>query len=139
MAKINFRPTEYVKPIPIIQLTSLIDILFVNLAFFMAMFVYFNFETQLNISVPEAVSSTHAEVAPQEIVVNIMRDGGVVVNQKRLSLAQLGNLLKKTSQLYPAQPIIIRADQKTYHEHVVRVLDACAKAKIWNISFATTK
>ena len=76
---------------------------------------------------------------PEEIVINISKDGTVVVNRKRVSLDQLGSLLRKTSELYPGQAVVLRADQKTYHENVVRILDACAKSKIWNISFATTK
>ena len=60
-------------------------------------------------------------------------------NQKKVSLDELSALLKKTANLYPGQAVVLRADQKTFHQHVVRVLDVCAKAKIWNISFATTK
>ena len=136
---IKFEPSEYVKQRPAIQMTSMIDIMFINLLFFMALFVYFHFETELNVSVPKSSSSIESQVSPQEIVINILRDGQVVVNLKQLDLSQLEALLKKTALLYPGQPVILRADQKTYHERVIRVLDACAKANIWNISFATTK
>jgi biopolymer transport protein ExbD len=136
---INFKPNDYVKQLPAIQVISLIDILFINLSFFMAMFLHFNFEAELNISVPQATSSMEANSSPEEIVINILRDGIVVVNQKRTTLEELGGLLARTSELYPAQAVVVRADQKTYHGHVVRVLDVCARSKIWNISFATTK
>jgi len=136
---INFKPTEYVKSMPVIYLTSLIDILFINLAFFMALFLHFNFESELSISVPQAKSSMESRIAPEAIVINILRSGLVVVNQQRMSLEQLAMLLKKTAELYPQQAVVLRADQKAYHEYVVRVLDVCAKAKIWNISFATTR
>lgn len=136
---IRFEPSEYVKQRPNIQMTSMIDIMFINLLFFMALFVYFHFETELNISVPKAATSTESPMNPEEIIINVTRDGNVVVNKKQLTVDALADLLKKTSELYPGQAVILRADQKTYHESVVRVLDACAKAKIWNISFATTK
>ncbi len=137
--KINFRQGEYVRPLPVIQMISLIDILFVTLAFFMALSLHFNFESELNISVPQASASADARMAPEEIVINILRDGAVVVNQKRVTVDGLSALLVKTAELYPGQAVVLRADQKTFHGHVVRVLDACAKAKIWNISFATTR
>jgi biopolymer transport protein ExbD len=136
---IHFKQTEYVKPLPVIQVISLIDILFICLSFFMAMFLHFNFESELNISVPQAATSMEPKSTPEEIVINILRDGVIVVNQKRVGLDELGNLLQKTAELYPAQAIVLRADQKTYHQHVVRVLDVCARSKIWNISFATTQ
>ncbi len=120
-------------------MVALIDVLFVLLSFFMSMFIHLNFESQLGISVPQASSSIEAKEAFQEIVINILRDGTTVINEKSFSPAALEALLIKTAQIYPGQSVVVRADEKTYHEFVVRVLDACAKAKIWNISFATTK
>jgi biopolymer transport protein ExbD len=135
----RFRPHEYVRPLPALQLTALIDVLFVTLSFFMAMFVHFNFESELNISVPQASSSAEARLAPEELVININRDGSLVMNQKPITHAALAETLAKTAGLYPSQAVVLRADQKTYHAHVVRVLDLCAKAKIWNVSFATSR
>ena len=136
---INFKPTSYEKQLPHIQVIPLIDILLVNLSFFMAMFLYFNFESQLNISVPKAAASTQSQASSQEIVINVLKDGDVVVGQKKMDLSELSALLRRTAGLYPSQAVIMRADQKTYHERVIQVLDVCAKANIWNISFATTK
>ena len=136
---IHFRPTEYVKPLPALQVVPLIDILLVNLCFFMAMFLYFNFEQQLNISVPQSASSKESLPLSEEIVINVMKEGDVVVNQKKMRLEDLGILLQRAAELNPGQAVVLRADQKTYHEVVVRVLDVCARSKIWNISFATIK
>ena len=136
---IKFGINENLKQRPAIQMTSMIDIMFINLLFFMSLFVYFNFETELNISVPKSSSTMESKLAPEEIVINILKDGNVVVNQKPLSPPQLTELLRKTAALYPGQAVILRADEKAYHEQVVRVLDSCAQAKIWNISFATIK
>lgn len=135
----NFKQTEYTRPLPAMQLVPLIDILFVTLSFFMAVFLTFNFESELNISVPTAAASKESPVSPNEIVVNVMRDGAVIVNQRPISLEGLAALLRRTAQIYPSQEVIIRADEKAFHEYVVNVLEACAKAGIWNISFATTK
>jgi biopolymer transport protein ExbD len=135
----RFEASYYIKQRPNIQMTAMIDIMFINLLFFMSLFVYFHFETELNISVPKSSSSVEAQAALQEIVINVERDGTTRVNQKQLTHDQLSALLQKTAEIYPAQSVVVRADEKAYHEYVVRVLDACAKAKIWNISFATTK
>ena len=136
---INFKQNEYVRPLPVIQMIPLIDILFINLSFFMALFLHFNFESELNIAVPQAQTGVESKISPEEVVINILKDGAIIVNRKRMSQDQLTSLLKRTAELYPSQAVVLRADQKTYHEHVVRVLDICAKSKIWNISFATTR
>ena len=136
---VRFEPSEHIKQRPAIQMTSMIDIMFINLLFFMALFVYFHFEAELNISVPKAKEAMEAQFAPEEIVINILKDGSIVVNQRKLTLESLDALLKKTAELYPGQAVILRADEKTYHQYVVKVLDLCARARIWNISFATVK
>ncbi len=135
----SLQPSETIRQRPAFQMTPMIDIMFLNLIFFMSLFVYFQFETELNISVPKAQASAPSQRSAGEIVINILPNGSVVVNQKKLSLEGLENLLRKTAEWYPGQSVILRADKKTFHEHVVHVLDACAKAKVWNISFATTK
>lgn len=136
---INFKQTEYVRPLPIIQMISLIDILFINLSFFMALSLHFNFESELSISVPTSKSSSESTLTSEDIVINVMKDGSVIVNRRNISLGQLESLLKKTADVYPAQGVVVRADEKTFHQNVVRVLDVCSAAKIWNISFATNK
>ena len=136
---IKFRPSSHIKQRPEVPMTSMIDIMFINLLFFMALFVYFHFETELNISVPKANSSVESRVSSEQIVINVLKEKGIVVGQKHMDLNGLAALLKRTAELYPQQAVVIRADQKTYHERVIQVLDVCAKANIWNISFATTK
>lgn len=122
-----------------IPLAPLVDILLCTLIFFMAISVLYQRENELGIHVPKAEKGQEASRAAGEIVINVAQDGGVVINQKRLSAAELEAMLTKLSQLYPNQPVVIRADKRTYHEAVVSVLDACAAANIWNIAFSTSK
>src|SRR3989338_5348059 len=113
---IDFRRNTYVKELPAVQLIPLIDTLFVILSFFMAMFLHFNFESALDISVPTSASATESTIPSQEIIVNVMRDGSIVLGQKTMDLGELGSVLRRASQNSPRQVVIVRADQKTYHE-----------------------
>jgi biopolymer transport protein ExbD len=45
--------------------------------------------------------------------------------------------LKSLAALYPDYAIILRGDQKAKWEDIVRILDLCRDAKIWNVAFAT--
>ncbi|MGH7198953.1 MAG: biopolymer transporter ExbD, partial [Candidatus Omnitrophota bacterium] len=65
---ISFESSEYERQKPVFQFTPLIDIMFLNLVFFMALYVYFQFETELNISVPKAKESTETSRAAGEII-----------------------------------------------------------------------
>jgi biopolymer transport protein ExbD len=124
---------------PELQMIPLIDILFINLFFFMVLSVFWELETEINIAVPTAKESTDIKRTPGEIIINIRKDGTVVINQRQMSYDELKDLLGRVSELYKGQPVIIRADKETFHEHVIKVLDICASVNIWNISFATLK
>ena len=74
---INFKRNNHVKELPAIQLIPLIDILFVILSFFMAMFLQFNFESAFDISVPTSSAVTQAAAPAQEIIINIPKEGNI--------------------------------------------------------------
>lgn len=132
-------PSDKLKSEPAVPMAPLIDIVFITLIFFMTISVLQQLETELNISVPKAEQSSDVSRSPGEVIINVDAAGSIVVNQRKLEPKGLEDMLRKISALYPNQPVIIRADKKTYHESVVRVLDACAAANVWNIAFATTK
>lgn len=135
----NFSNAKYVSERPTVQMAPLIDIIFLLLIFFMSASIFYQLETELNITVPAANESTETKRAPGEIIINIRKDGTVVVNQRQLTYKELQGMLRRISELYSGQPIIIRADKDAYHKYVVKVLDICAGAQIWNVSFATMK
>lgn len=135
----KFDISEYQKQKPQVHLAPLIDIVFLTLVFFMTISVFNQQETQLGISVPKAAESEEAVRSPGEIVINLDKGGVIVVNQNTLNDGELERMLKKVASLFPDQPVIIRADEYSYHKSIVKVLDICARANIWNISFATKK
>ena len=124
---------------PVIQMAPLVDIVFLTLIFFMTLSIFNQLESELSISVPKAKESKEVVRSPGEVIINITQDGTIIVNQRTLSYVQLEKMLKRVSSLFPNQAVILRADEKTYHKSVVKVLDICAGADIWNISFSTTK
>lgn len=119
------------------QLAPMIDIMFLLLCFFIAAQIYAQWESEIDIKLPTAETGEAPDRLPTEIIVNVRTDGTTVVNQRELDKAGLTTLLKRIVELYPGQPVLIRADKKTDYEHVVGVLDICRKVDIWNISFAT--
>ncbi len=119
------------------QLAPMIDIMFLLLCFFIAAQIYAQWETEIDITLPTAVTGEPPNRLPTEIIINIHRDGETVVNQRTLDDVGLFNLLERIVDLYPGQPVLIRADLQTHYEHVIRILDMCRTVDIWNISFAT--
>ena len=118
-------------------LTPMIDVVFLLLCFFVTSQVYSQWETEIDITLPTAQTGQVPQRLPGEIIINITETGAVVVNGRSLESDELGAMLQRLAQLFPGQPVLLRADKATDYEHVIRVLDLCRKADIWNISFAT--
>jgi biopolymer transport protein ExbD len=132
----NFRRKSKLDPVGF-QLVPMLDIVFNLLFFFVSTQVYSQWETEIDITLPTAKTGQLPQRLPGEIIVNVLQDGSAVVNGRPLSEDDLGGMLQRLAQLFPGQPILLRADKATAYEHVIRVLDLCRQADIWNISFAT--
>ena len=133
----NFRK-DFRADVPGFQLAPMVDVVFLLLCFFVASQIFAQWEMSIDIQLPTAESAGAPDRLPGEIIVNVFEDGSVVVNQQSLDDDALMALLSRIVELFPGQPVLIRADKATDYEHVIRVLDLCRRVDIWNISFATT-
>ena len=122
---------------PTFALTSMLDVIFLLLCFFVTVSVYSQWENEISIKLPNAETAEQPERLPGEIIVNLTMDGHVMVNGAELGLDDLQARLKRISKFYPGQPVIIRADRATRYEKLVEVIDACRAADVWNFSLAT--
>ena len=123
---------------PGLSLTSMLDVIFLLLCFFVTATVYSQWESEISIKLPSAETSDEPDRLPGEIIVNLRKDGGIVVNGKSLELSDLQARLKKVAAAFPGQAVIIRADKDLAYDRLVKVIDACRSADIWNFSLATS-
>ncbi len=119
------------------QIAPMLDVVFLLLCFFVTSQVFSQWETEIDITLPTAETGTTPQRLPGELIINVRADGGRVVNGQELEAPALGALLERVVQLFPGQPVLIRADRETAYEHIIQVLDLCRRADLWNISFAT--
>ena len=124
---------------PKLALTSMLDVIFLLLCFFVTISVFSQWESEISISLPNAKTATEPDRLPGEIVVNVAKDGAVRVNGAFLSLPDLASRLKKISRFYPGQPVIVRADREVRYDDLVKVIDACREGDVWNFSLATSQ
>ena len=124
---------------PAFALTSMLDVIFLLLCFFVTASVFSQWESEISISLPAASSSETPSRLPGEVILNVARDGSVTVNAKKLTLSDLGERLRKVADFYPGQPVVIRADRETSYDSLVKVLDTCRVAGVWNFSLATVE
>jgi len=132
----NFRKSR-LGELPTLQMSSMMDIIFLMLLFFITTSVFSQWEYEINITLPTAQSGKVPDRLPGEIIINIAKDGRVSVNQQDLTLDALKARLDRLARYFPGQPVVLRADKETRYEHLIKVIDACRKADIWNFSMAT--
>ena len=122
---------------PALALTSMLDVIFLLLCFFVTVSVFSQWENEISIQLPSATTAQEPDRLPGEIVVNLAKDGKVSVNGRALALDDLKARLARISKFYPGQPVIIRADKEVRYESLVGLIDACREADVWNFSLAT--
>lgn len=125
-----------------INLTPLIDVVFLLLIFFMVS-TTFTKETHLSIDLPEASGEPVAE-QPDNIEVIINADGSYAINGNALInsevstlLSALGSTLGDDVSSAASTPLIITADAKAAHESVVRAMDAAGQMGFVQLSITT--
>ena len=124
---------------PALALTSMLDVIFLLLCFFVTTSVFSQWENEISIKLPSAETSDEPDRLPGEIVLNVAKDGSVVVNGKLLALSDLQDRLARVAKAFPGQPVIIRADKELAYERLVKVIDTCRAADVWNFSLATSE
>jgi len=132
----NFRKKSR-NTLPNFQMTSMMDIIFLMLFFFITTSVFSQWEYEIDISLPSAQSGKAPDRLPGEIIINIAADGRVSGNQQDLTFDALKTRLDRLARYFPGQPVVLRADKETRYEDLIKVVDTCRKADIWNFSMAT--
>jgi biopolymer transport protein ExbD len=121
-----------------IDLTPLIDVVFLLLIFFMVT-TTFTRESNLLVNLPEA-GGQPATDEPLRIEILIARNGDYRVNGQALVNTRLETLLRAVEELAAGDqnlPITITADAGTTHQSVVTSMDAVARLGFTRLSIAT--
>ena len=119
------------------NLTSLIDVIFNLLLFYMVSTTFQQEERALEIDLPSAQSS--AELPTEELIVSVLEDGRIFLHGTEVTREELVGRLKGVAAADPRTPVTIRGDRATRHEAIVGVMDACGLAGLVNLSVGTTR
>lgn len=121
-----------------INLTPLIDVVFLLLIFFMVS-TSFTRETQLSVDLPEAQGQV-VEVREDEIEILIDESGRYRINGQALvdnRMRTLQAAIYKISAGDTTMPLIITADAEAAHQHVVQAMDAAGQMGFVHLSITT--
>lgn len=123
-----------------VNITPLIDVVFLLLIFFMVS-TTFERESEIEIVLPQAA----ADAAPTDefvMQVTVDAEGNFFVNDQRVVNTKITTLMKAMQEVAGDRkdpPIILSADAKTPHQAVVTVMDAARQLGFVHLNFATVR
>ncbi|MCA9116118.1 MAG: biopolymer transporter ExbD [Planctomycetaceae bacterium] len=121
---------------PTLNLTPMIDIVFLLVIFFMVGARFSEMERQYDIQLPTVSDVQPLTSLPDDLTVNVRRNGEIWYSGQKQTLPELEAELQAARQNFPDQSVVIRGEGDGRYQHVMDVLAACRRAGIRAISLA---
>jgi biopolymer transport protein ExbD len=124
----------------LVNLTPMIDMVFLLLIFFLVATRFEEEERSLEVQLPQASEAMPLTARPKELFININAQGQYFVAGKFVDVPALEQLLKQAAADNPGrQTVIIRADKRCVWQHVVTAMNLCNKASIRDYRVTTAE
>lgn len=121
---------------PSLNLTPMIDIVFLLIIFFMVGTKFSEIEQQFDIETPRAVELAAMSSAPDPIVVNVTRAGRISIDNAEFTLEELKGRLQEAREKFAKQTVLIRGDGESIYQSVIDVMSVCHQAQVHKFSLA---
>ena len=122
---------------PTLNLTSMVDVLFCLILFFMAASKFTELERKIGLQVPEVTDRGALTSAPEKKTINIYRDGVIEMDRQTVpDLRTLERLLTDARSQYPEIGVLVRGDLDSRYQRVAEVLNACKQAGITELGIS---
>ena len=115
---------------PIINVSSLLDVMFILLIFFLATSTLQREEHDIKVNLPERSESGSLSSASRTIVINVRKDGSYYLQNRIRSLEDVQKDLNNAVGQNPDQKVLIRGDREALHGFVAAAVGACRSAGI---------
>ena len=121
---------------PTLNLTPMIDIVFLLIIFFMVGTKFTELERKIGLRVPEVADKGALTAAPERKIVNVYRDGTVTLDQAPVTLDELTSQLAAACSQYADLGVLVRGDAQGEFQGVASVLNACKQAGIQELGIS---
>lgn len=131
---------------PAINIAPMIDCVFLLLIYFLVSATLQKQEADIAFQLPGTVEQSEPLDMPDEQIIEIDGSGQVVVNAHRYDSPASSRLIELTAMLMRFKQtsdankteamVTIAPEPGTLHQHIVRVMDACAAAGITAVNFS---
>lgn len=124
------------KPLSVFSLSSLTDIVFLLLIFFL---LTSQFVIQTGVKVKLPASKLNEQSLPTKLIVSITEDNNIYLGSEQMDISQLAINLDKQKESLVENNLVIRADKTVDIDLVIQVIDAAKSAGIDRFTIETEK
>ncbi|HOE61064.1 MAG TPA: biopolymer transporter ExbD [Kiritimatiellia bacterium] len=125
-----------------IDMTPMIDVVFQLIIFFvvtMKMNQEFNQDIVLEDG-KHGVTITAENMPPTTLEIELDRRGRVSIHNATLTEKNLRDILRARVNKHGNEfPVLIRADRRTLHDKVRKLMDVCTSCGVWKLSFVAVQ
>ncbi len=121
---------------PSLNLTPMIDIVFLLIIFFMVGTRFSEIEQQYDVELPTAAPMEMLSQQPDPMILTVSRSGAMAVNGKPMSLEQVREELTAAKKAWADQPVLIRGDGDGTYQAIIDVMNLCHSVQIRKFSLA---
>jgi len=135
---VNLRPHR--KDPPEVNLTPLIDVVFLLLIFFMIS-TTFEKESQIKVLLPQADASTVIEKMPEMLDITVDAEGRFYVNQQEVINRDVNTIkqaITKATGGVQDIPVVITGDANASWQAIMKAMDAASQLGFTNMTFPAT-
>jgi biopolymer transport protein ExbD len=119
-----------------INLTPMIDIVFLLIIFFLVGARFTEEEKQYDIQLPSSQDVQPLTGTPDAMVINVRRGGTILLGSLAVSLEELESELRDAKENFEDQAVVIRGEGQGLYQPVIDVLGVCHSTGITRISLA---
>src|ERR1700675_3515818 len=94
--------------IPTLNLTSMIDVLFLLIIFFMVGTKFVEADRQIELKLPQVKCGGRLSAAPEKKVISVYQDGQITLDRKNVTLEELTARLAAARSQYKALGVLVR-------------------------------
>ncbi len=121
---------------PVLNLTPMIDIVFLLMIFFMVGTQFTEMEKKIELRVPEVADRGALTAAPDRRVINVYHGGMITLDKEPVTLDELTSQLAAARAQYDDLGVVVRGDARGEFQLVASVLNACKQAGIRDLGIS---
>ena len=122
--------------IPVLNLTAMVDVLFLLIIFFMVGTKFIESEHQIDLKLPQVKPGAALSAAPEKKVINVFADGTITLDRKTVTLGELADCLTSARAGYKALGVLVRGDGSSSFQQIANVLAACKQAGVADLAIS---